>query len=430
MSPSEKGQEYLLDWPWVTRVVAAALGIAVNYPDVLSCHLTHPEAGLLHRFAGYRVRTTICESVAVGHAVCATYLYSGAADVYAEVNDASMLRALERIWEDVTAQNVFITGAVGAGHGKSFRGDDVHEAFLGDYNLPERSAYCETCANTGNAMWNRRMLTLTGEARFADLMERVLYNSMLSALSARGNGFFYCNPLRWTGEEGGHTLHHTATRWQVHRCYCCPVQVARTIASLHTWAYSVSADAVWVHLFGGSRLRTKLPDGTAVRLVQETDYPWEGRVKLTFTEAPERPLTLYLRIPGLANHATVRINGRQPDAAPEPCSYLPLRRRWEEGDLVELELPLRVRLMEAHPRVENLHDKVAVMRGPLVYCLELPKESDGAETWRNGVFFPANVKLQPRFRPDLLGGVTVLEGTALTFEGRDRFREMNPARRR
>ena len=369
------------------------------------------------------------ESEAVGHAVFATYLYSGAADVYAEMDDDSLLRALNRIWTDVTTQNMFITGAVGAERkGHSFRGDDVHEAFLGDYTLPERSAYCETCANTGNGMWNRRMLTLTGDARYADVMERVLYNSMISALSADGRGFFYCNPLRWTGEESGPSLHHKATRWKVCRCYCCPVQVARTVASLHTWAYGVSENTVWVHLFGGSRLQTKLPDGTPVGLVQETDYPWDGTVKFTVTEAPARQLTLRLRIPGWSDGATVTINGRKAAVSHQAGSYLPLKRKWKKDDEVVLELPMRVRLMEAHPAVENLRGKVAVRRGPLVYCLELPKESGGEQVWNDGVFLPANAELQPRHRPDFLGGVTVLEGTALTFEGRDRFRELNPAR--
>ncbi len=214
------------------------------------------------------------ETQAVGHAVCATYLYCGAADLFAETGDITLLEALRRIWLNVTTRKMYITGAVGAGGGVSSRGDPLHEAFLANYELPSRSAYCETCSNIGNAMWNWRMLALTGDAKYTDIMERVLYNSMLSTVSADGTKFFYCNPLKWTGEEKGPHNHHTATRWFVHSCYCCPPQVARTIAGLSGWAYSVSDDEVWVHLYSVSTLKTKLPNCTEVSLEQKNEYPW------------------------------------------------------------------------------------------------------------------------------------------------------------
>ena len=358
------------------------------------------------------------ETQAVGHAVCAMYLYCGAADLYAETGEAALLAALERIWQNVTTRQMYLTGAVGPGSGRSSRGDPVHEAFLGDYCLPER-AYAETCANIGNAMWNYRMLAATGEARFADVMERVLYNSMLSAVSVDGKRFFYCNPLTWDGAVG--QRHHTGQRWAVHGCYCCPPSVARTVAKLHNWAYSVSDDGVCVNLYGGSTLETGLPDGSTLGLTQQTDYPWDGQIKITVDRAPEKPMAVMLRIPAWAKQAAVTVNDRPLDQLPQPGTYAAVRRTWKPGDVIELHLPMPVRLIEAHPAVEGLQNKLAVMRGPLVYCLEVPLEQGGEQAWKSGVFLPENVAFTSRHDPDLLGGVTVLEGTALTFQGRDHF---------
>lgn len=353
------------------------------------------------------------ETQAVGHAVCATYLYCGAADLFAETGETDLLDALRRIWLNATTRRMYITGAVGSGGGVSEKKDPLHEAFCADYELPSRSAYCETCSNIGNAMWNWRMLALTGDAKYADVMERVLYNSMLSAVSADGTKFFYCNPLKWTGEEKGPHEHHTATRWSVHDCYCCPPQVARTIAGLSGWAYSVSNDELWVHIYSGSTLKTKLPDGTEVSLEQKTEYPWDGRISITFSNTPDKPVSLKLRIPGWAEGATIKINGRDSQSETKPFSYATLKRKWSAGDKIELELPLEVRLMEAHPNVVELRNSVAVMRGPVVYCLELPKEQNGEIIWNDGVFLPENIRFKSRHDKSWLGGITVLTGRAM-----------------
>ena len=359
------------------------------------------------------------ETEAVGHAVCATYLYCGATDLYAETGDDALRAGLERIWQSVTARRMYVTGAVGSGGGTSSRGDPVHEAFLADYELPSRSAYAETCSNIGNAMWNWRMLGISGDAKYADIMELVLYNSALSAVSIDGERFFYCNPLKWTGEQSGPANHHTAARWHIHSCYCCPPQVARTVAGLHTWAYSRSDEGIWINLYGGSALRTRLPDGSTVALEQETDYPWDGRVRVTLTEAPDPEFALMLRIPGWAEGAELRVNDERQDC--DPGTYAAVRRAWRAGDAIELELPMRVRLIEANPAVAELRNYVAVMRGPVVYCLELPVDGGGAETWERGVFLPENTEFEPRFEKNLLGGVVTLSGQGLTFEGRDQF---------
>jgi DUF1680 family protein len=329
------------------------------------------------------------------------------------------LTALDRIWRNVTSRQMYVTGAVGAGSGQSGRGDPVHEAFLGDYVLPEH-AYAETCSNIGNAMWNYRMLAATGEGRFADVMERVIHNSMLSAVSIDGKSFFYCNPLSWDGTPGKY--HHTGRRWTTEcNCYCCPPSVARTIAKLQNWAYSVSNQGDWINLYGGSKLETTLPDGSTVGLTQRTDYPWDGRIEITVDRAPKTPIGIIPRIPGWARGVTCKLNGQPLSQQFKPGAYASIRRVWKPGDVIQLDLPMPVRLIEAHPAVDGLQNKVAVMRGPLVYCFEAPLEQKGEEVWENGVFLPENIEFTTRHDPNLLGGVTLLEGTALTSDGRDQF---------
>jgi len=364
------------------------------------------------------------ETEAVGHCVCATYLYCGAADVFAETGEPALRDALERIWQDVVTRKTYITGANAAlPGGTSIRGDSVHEAFGPAYFLPNRTAYNETCATIGNAMWNWRMLAMSGEAKYADVIETVLYNGMLSAVGVEGKDFFYANPLRCDRNRQGLSRNHTPLRWTIHRCYCCPVQVIRTIAKLHGWVYCISDDGVWVNLYGGSVLRTELPDGSEIGLSQQSDYPWEGRVKITIDRCPPREFAVRLRIPGWCRDASIRVNGRSSSVSATAGTYVALRRHWVPGDVIELDLPMPVRLIEAHPAVEADRNQVAVMRGPVVYCLELPLETGGEETWARGVYLPENVEFSVRHDRDFLGGVTVLEAAALTAEGRDRFIE-------
>jgi len=367
------------------------------------------------------------ETQAVGHAVTGTYLFCGAADLYMETGEGALRTALERIWGNLALRRTYITGAACAQPGgRSPRGDPVHEAFGVDHQLPNRTAYNETCSNIGNAMWNWRMLEISGEAKYADMMETILYNSALSGVSADGGHFFYANPLEWDGRGGWPTGHFTDKRWFVHSCYCCPPQVARTIAGLGRWAYGVSEDGVWIHLYGSSKLRTQLPRGSAVGLTQETDYPWDGHVKITATEAPSKPFALRLRIPGWAEHATLKVNGQAVADAAKPGTFANLRRSWSAGDVIDLDLPLEVRLMEANPAVEACTNRVAVMRGPVVYCLEAPKAQGGGQLWENGVFLPENISFTPRHDRTFLGGVTVLNAKALTAKGRIAFMQQNP----
>ncbi|OUC08851.1 hypothetical protein RY27_06495 [Litorilinea aerophila] len=356
------------------------------------------------------------ETEAVGHAVTATYLYSGAADVYMETGEQALLEALQRIWLDMTTRKMYITGGVGTHHhAVSKRGDRIWEAFGLDYQLPNATAYNETCANIGNAMWNWRMLRITGEARFSDIMELVAYNTLLSGVSMDGTHFCYTNPLRWYGAEHLLLSQDAPTRWHTFHCYCCPPQVARTIAQLHEWAYSLSPEGLWIHLYGGNTLETSLDGTSSIRLKQETNYPWDGYIKITLTAVPTHPMALMLRIPGWATGATLRVNGEHWAEQPQPGTYAVLKRSWSPGDVIELDLPMEPRLVKAHPKVEEAANHVAIMRGPVVYCLEsvdLPPAVSMDE-----IYIPRDVRPVVRYDEELLGGLATLELDAWVIHG-------------
>jgi len=357
------------------------------------------------------------ETQAVGHAVTGMYLYCGAADVYAETGDAKLLAALERIWTDVTARRMDITGGVAYGRVRSPRGDPCHEAFGGDYQLPNR--YNETCANIANGMFSWRLLAITGDAKYADMMEKAAYNSLTAAIDLAGTSFFYCNPLVWKGDAG--KGHLTSERWSVHHCYCCPPQVARTIAKLHNWAYGVSDDGLWVHLYGANVLTAKLGGDNPIKLTQETRYPWSGKVRLTINQAGGGAFTMRLRIPGWVRGAAVKVNGEALAGPVRPGTYMAIRRKWSAGDTIDLDFPMPVHLMEANPKAKVLRNYVAAVRGPIVYCLELPKAQGGEKIWRDGVFLPENAKLTQQSRTGFPADAVVLVAKALTHKGRDRF---------
>jgi len=363
------------------------------------------------------------ETEAVGHAVTAAYLWCGAADVYAETGEPALFEALERLWQDVNAHKMYITGGTAALHhgeaerrGQTWKYDSVHEAFGAPYQLPNRTAYNETCANIANAMWNWRMLLLTGDAKYADVMERVFYNSMLSAISLDGDHYFYTNPLRRSGPEVPLLSQDAPERWPnttpaspVH-CFCCPPSLARTIAQLHTYAYGVSSDTVWIHLYGAGRLDTQLPGGDAIQLTQTTDYPWDGKISIRIEKAPEKVMALRLRIPGWVEQPVLKINGKVSSENLQPGSYSEIRRAWKAGDVVELQLPMPVVLMEANPLVEETRNQVAVMRGPLVYCLEDKDLPPGVAI--ENVRIERDAKWTAHHESNLLHGVTVLETQA------------------
>ena len=358
------------------------------------------------------------ETQATGHAMHATYLYATAADVYAEDGDQSLLSAVTRLWRNVTTRKMYVTGAVGPlDPGLSPHRDIMAEAFGDGFELPNREGYNETCANIGNALWNRRMLSITGEAKYADVMELVLYNSMLSGVGADGNSYFYTNTHRRFGDELPLLRNESPLRWKTTldpgaaKSFCCPPNVLRTILKTANWAYAVSPGAVWVNLYGSSTLKNP------VMLKQESGYPWDGKVRITFEQASKGEMALMLRIPGWAEAATIQVNGKPFSAAARPSSYAEVRRDWAKGDVVELNLPMAARLVESHPYQEVTRNQVTVMRGPLVYCLESPDLPPGVRVDEIGI--PAGMQLTPRWEAKLLGGVTVLEGQARRTRGGD-----------
>jgi len=350
------------------------------------------------------------ETEAVGHAVTANYLYAGAADVYAETGDKTILSALEKIWQNVVFQKMYVTGATGALHrGESSAGDSVHEAYGREYQLPNSTAYSETCANIANAMWNWRMLAITGETRFADIMELVLYNSALSGISVDGKHFFYTNVLRRT-KDTPFLSWDLPTRQPYLSCFCCPPNIVRTIANVHGWAYSISDEGVWINLYGANELNTELLDGTELKLKQETDYPWDGMVKIAVNVPTKKGFSVMLRIPGWARDAALKVNGQATRDKLQPGKYFRLNRTWSAGDVIELNLPETIQLIEAHPLAEELRNQVAVKRGPIVYCLESVDLPEGVKV--SEIVVPRDIKLKPRFDKELLAGVTVIEGKA------------------
>ena len=285
----------------------------------------------------------------VGHAVRALYYTAGITDVYAETGDAGYLKALERQWENMTLKRMYVSGGLGS----RYEG----EAFGKDFELPNERAYTETCAAIASVMWNWRMLALNGDARYADLMEWTLYNAVLPGLSLSGQEYFYQNPLADDGT-------HRRQAW--FGCACCPPNVARLLASLPGYFYGTQNDALWVHLYAEGSLETTLENGQRVRLEQTTRYPWDGDVALTVQA--EGTFTLKLRIPTWAEGATITVNGKAVDVS--AGSYASLSREWQAGDTVRLSLPMPVRYLESHPYLFEATGRVALARGPLLYCAE------------------------------------------------------------
>lgn len=289
----------------------------------------------------------------VGHAVRAVYLNCGGADVVCETGDSALRDALQSLWLNMTSRRMYITGGLGA----RYEG----EAFGRDYELPNDRAYAETCAAIGSIMWCWRMLALDGESRYADLMETSLYNGMLAGLSLDGETYFYQNPL---ADDG----HHRREPW--FGCACCPPNVARMLASLPGYFYSVSEGSAWVHLYAAGAANLQVPGAGNLRLAQHTEYPWSGDVEIEVLSAPATEITIFLRIPGWCKKANVSVNGMAAQGLPTRTGYTQVKRVWKAGDRLTLYLDMPVEIMEAHPSLSSNRAQVALCRGPLVYCVE------------------------------------------------------------
>ena len=333
----------------------------------------------------------------VGHAVRAAYLFAGATDLAAYTDDATLrerlIQMLLRVWDNTINRRSYITGGIG--------NEPKHEGFTADYELPNRTAYQETCASVALILWAHRLGLLLGEARFYDALERALYNGALAGISLDGKRFFYVNPLESDG------THHRKA-W--YGCACCPPNIARLLASLGDYIYAQSDDALYVNLYIGGRVRVEL-GGKPLTLEARTGYPWQESVALRVVESAAGRFKLMLRLPAWCDAPELRLNGESV-AVRRVDGYAVIEREWAAGDAVELRLPMPPVLMEAHPRVEADRWQVALQRGPVVYCLE---EIDQPAPLTH-LAVRRDHPLHSIWEPELLNGVVVVEGMAELLE--------------
>ena len=344
--------------------------------------------------AAFQDRMRVREATTVeGHAVRALYLTTGVTDLYLETGDAAMLATLTQQWQDMVEGKLYVTGGVGARH--------LAESFGQPHELPNDLAYCETCGAIASIMWSWRMLLATGQARYADLIERTLYNAVLAGVSLDGEGYFYVNPLASNG-EAEHLHRGGCRRKPWHVVACCPPNVMRLLASLGGYVATSDASGLQIHQYAAAHV---VASSGALRI--ESAYPWEGRVRLTLEATSARPWTLALRVPGWSPSASVRVNGGETVSSAGSTAYLRLERAWARGDVVELDLPMSARLVEAHPWIESTRGRVAIERGPIVYCVE---QVDNPGTQIADLEIDTTTPLSSTWEPDCLDGVAIVRG--------------------
>jgi DUF1680 family protein len=332
----------------------------------------------------------------VGHAVRAMYMYCAMADVTGATGDNKYVPALTSIWKDITQRKMYVTGGIGP--------SASNEGFTVPYDLPNDSAYAETCAALGMALWNHRMVLMTGEGKYADVLEREVYNGMLSGVSLTGDRFFYTNPLGSIGK-------HHRTSW--FSCPCCPTNLVRFLPAMGERSYAYRDNDIWSVLYFGSTATIPLMSG-AVKLTQETKYPWEGDIQITVNPEKAQEFTLHLRYPGWCHEMPLlSINGEKEREVIIEKSYIKIARQWKPGDVVRLQLPMTVQRIHADPNVKADVGRVALMRGPVVYCLEAVDNPNGSV---RKLILPDNATLDSHFQADLLGGVAVITGEALAVQ--------------
>ena len=317
---------------------------------------------------------------AMGHAVRANYLYAGVADLFIESGEEQLMKNLSSIWNDIVGRKMYINGACGALYdgtspdGTNYTPDSiqkVHQSYGRPYQLPNATAHNETCANIGNMLFNWRMLLATGEARYAALMENCLYNSILCGISLDGERYFYTNPLRLT-DDLPYKLRWPKERRKYISCFCCPPNTLRTLCQAQDYIYTTGKAALYVNLYGSSTLTTPLDGIGNITVAQQTDYPWDGRVTLTIETLKAKKgaaFTIALRVPSVAENITVKVNQQDVDAHLHN-GYATVCRPWKKGDVLTIDIPMEARIVEANPLVEESRGQVAVMRGPILYCLE------------------------------------------------------------
>ncbi|MCG3121365.1 MAG: Non-reducing end beta-L-arabinofuranosidase [bacterium] len=331
------------------------------------------------------------QKIPVGHAVRGMYLYSAMVDLAVECQDHELLAAGKRLWQHLVHKRMYVTGGIG-----SSRANEGHTA---DYDLPNETAYAETCAAIGLVLFTHRLLQIEPDTAYADVIERALYNVCLSGVSLTGARFFYENPLE---SRGNHQ------RWEWHECSCCPPNIARLLATLGQYIYSQNAHAFFVHLYIGGNV-TIACNGETVRLTQQSNYPWDGKITFRIASEREVDLTLALRLPGWCRAAEIKVNGEEVAIPPRlEKGYAKIHRRWQSGDQVELNLFMPIERVQAHPQVRANCGRIALQRGPLVYCLE---EIDNGKNL-NDLVLCRDKELAVNFESDFLGGVSVITGAA------------------
>lgn len=341
-----------------------------------------------------------------GHAVRAMYLYTGAADVAAATNDPGYMKAMKTVWEDVVFRNMYITGGIGS--------SGRNEGFSHDYDLPNEEAYCETCASVGMVFWNQRMNMLTGDGKYIDVLERSLYNGALDGLSLKGDRFFYGNPL---ASRGG----YSRSEW--FGTACCPSNISRLVASFGNYIYAKSEKTLWINLFVASN--TTITDGkNKINVEQRTDYPWDGKVIIAVSPEKATKYSVRVRIPGWARNQPVpgdtyrylevgqeqvglKVNNQNFPFEIEN-GYAVITKTWKKGDQITLDLPMSVKKVVANERVVANRDRVAVERGPLLYCVEHP-DNDGRAM---NLILPDGAQCSAKRDPSLLGGIVSIEAKA------------------
>lgn len=345
-----------------------------------------------------------------GHAVRAMYLYTGAADVGTAKNDPGYFKAMNAVWEDVVFRNMYLTGGIGSsGH---------NEGFTTDYDLPNSDAYCETCASVGMVIWNERMNMLTGDSKYVDVLEKSLYNGALDGLSLKGDHFFYGNPLASNNNYQRSEWFGTA---------CCPSNIARLVESLGNYIYASAANDIWVNLFVGSNTTIQLKGGK-VEVKQQTGYPWNGNVNLTLNPSSGGNFPLHIRIPGWAKNEaapgttyryvnnsdstiTLTVNGKPAKFTMER-GYAVIRNNWKKGDVVALNLPMPVRTVQATDSIKADRNKVALQRGPLIYCVEQLQSAGLGQTY----LIPDNATFTTAFDQNTLNGIVAIKAKVSSLQ--------------
>ncbi len=362
----------------------------------------------------------IQQDEAVGHAVRAVYMYSAMTDIAGIMHDSAYRKAVEKIWENVVSKKLYITGGIGARHDK--------ESFGDNYELPNLTAYNETCAAIGNIYWNHRMFLLSGDAKYIDVLERTLYNGMISGVSLAGDSFFYPNCLESDGKYKFNMGALSRQHW--FDCSCCPSSVTRFIPSVPNYIYAYRNGALYVNLFIASKTNIKM-NKTDVEISQETDYPWDGKVVIKVNPKTEQYFAINIRVPCWAmekpvpsdlysylnksqEKVTLKLNSEPVDMNLNK-GFAVIGRKWSKGDVIELNLLMPIRRVTANEKVADDHNKVALVRGPIVYCGEWVDNNRVLD-----LIIPDDAELQASFQKDLLGGVTVISGNVSDASGKER----------